>query len=172
MLYSTQRHLQSELCVRWASCKRFLVKGALPPKSLLLKLGRMKRFWVLFFRIRIELTANGKPVRLMRILTSTGILRALGNNVFAHTPLSLAYLDTPEVEFWDLWQVQPQAEPNKTLTFYPALTRLLQSRTKCQNMLQLTNPTPFSIQSSRRSRGVTMPKEPLSMNFSCLIQID
>ncbi|KAE9378967.1 o-methyltransferas-like protein [Stipitochalara longipes BDJ] len=41
-------------------------------------------------------------VRLMRILTSTGILKALGNNVFAHTPLSLAYLDTPEVEFWDL----------------------------------------------------------------------
>lgn len=44
-------------------------------------------------------------VRLMRILTSTGILKALGNNVFAHTPLSLAYLDTPEVEFWDLWWV-------------------------------------------------------------------
>jgi hypothetical protein len=42
----------------------------------------------------------------MRILTSTGILKALGNNVFAHTPLSLAYLDTPEVEFWDLWQVR------------------------------------------------------------------
>ncbi|KAN0115172.1 o-methyltransferase-like protein [Hyaloscypha variabilis] len=41
-------------------------------------------------------------VRLMRILTSTGILKALGNNVFAHTALSLAYLDTPEVEFWDL----------------------------------------------------------------------
>jgi hypothetical protein len=41
-------------------------------------------------------------VRLMRILSATGILKAHGEDVFAHTPLSLAYLDTAEVEFWDL----------------------------------------------------------------------
>ncbi|KUJ18938.1 o-methyltransferase-like protein [Mollisia scopiformis] len=40
--------------------------------------------------------------RLMRILTSTGILKSHGADTFSHTPLSLAYLDTPEVEFWDL----------------------------------------------------------------------
>ena len=38
----------------------------------------------------------------MRILTATGILKAHSGDVFSHTPLSLAYLDTPEVEFWDL----------------------------------------------------------------------
>ncbi|PMD36716.1 S-adenosyl-L-methionine-dependent methyltransferase [Hyaloscypha variabilis F] len=63
----------------------------------------MKKFWVLSRRAGIGLNADGRiSVRLMRILTSTGILKALGNNVFAHTALSLAYLDTPEVEFWDL----------------------------------------------------------------------
>lgn len=38
----------------------------------------------------------------MRILTATGILKAHSEDVFSHTPLSLAYLDTVEVEFWDL----------------------------------------------------------------------
>jgi hypothetical protein len=86
--------------------KRSLAKEALQQKNWHLKLGRMKKFWVLSRRAGIGLDADGRiSVRLMRILTSTGILRALGNNVFAHTPLSLAYLDTPEVEFWDLWQV-------------------------------------------------------------------
>jgi hypothetical protein len=40
--------------------------------------------------------------RLMRILTATGILKSHGADTFSHTALSRAYLDTPEVEFWDL----------------------------------------------------------------------
>ncbi|TVY17283.1 O-methyltransferase hmp5 [Lachnellula arida] len=40
--------------------------------------------------------------RLIRVLTSTGILKALGGDVYAHTSRSLAFLDTAEVEFWDL----------------------------------------------------------------------
>lgn len=38
----------------------------------------------------------------MRILTATGILKSHGKDTFSHTPLSLAYFSTPEVEFWDL----------------------------------------------------------------------
>lgn len=41
----------------------------------------------------------------MRILTATGVLKSCGGGAFAHTPLSLAYIDTAEVEFWDLWYV-------------------------------------------------------------------
>lgn len=40
---------------------------------------------------------------MIRILTATGVLKALGGDIYAHTALSLAYLDTAEVEFWDLW---------------------------------------------------------------------
>jgi len=40
--------------------------------------------------------------RLIRVLTSTGVLKALGGDVYAHTSRSLAFLDTAEVEFWDL----------------------------------------------------------------------
>jgi len=42
-------------------------------------------------------------VRLMRILTATGILRAVAENVYAHTRFSLAYLDGSEVDFFELW---------------------------------------------------------------------
>ncbi|KAF8862979.1 S-adenosyl-L-methionine-dependent methyltransferase [Acephala macrosclerotiorum] len=38
----------------------------------------------------------------MRVLTATGILKSCEGGTFAHTPRSLAYIDTAEVEFWDL----------------------------------------------------------------------
>ena len=39
----------------------------------------------------------------MRILTATRILRAVAENVYAHTRFSLAYLDGSEVDFFELW---------------------------------------------------------------------
>lgn len=61
----------------------------------------MKRFWV-GMSTGNDRAATNVAVRLMRILSATGILQAHSEDVFSHTPLSLAYLDTAEVEFWDL----------------------------------------------------------------------
>jgi hypothetical protein len=59
----------------------------------------------------------------MRILTATGILKAHNEHTFSHTPLSLAYLDTAEVEFWDLCvdEIAPVAYrlPEYTATHAP-----------------------------------------------------
>jgi hypothetical protein len=41
----------------------------------------------------------------MRVLTATGIIDPVGEDVYAHTRFSLAYLDGAEVEFFELWYV-------------------------------------------------------------------
>ena len=43
--------------------------------------------------------------RLLRMLSSTGILEAVGEDVFAHTRFSLAYIEGSEVDFFTLWHV-------------------------------------------------------------------
>jgi hypothetical protein len=48
---STQKPLQSELCVKWESFKRYLVMEAFQQKNLPLKLGRMKKSWVCFSEV-------------------------------------------------------------------------------------------------------------------------
>jgi len=43
--------------------------------------------------------------RLLRIIAATGILKAVGEDVYAHTPYSLAYIEGSEVDFFTLWCV-------------------------------------------------------------------
>ncbi|PSS22714.1 hypothetical protein M430DRAFT_97724 [Amorphotheca resinae ATCC 22711] len=51
-------------------------------------------------------------IRLMRVLTATGIIDPVGEDVYAHTRFSLAYLDGAEVEFFELCvdEVSPVAQ--------------------------------------------------------------
>ena len=46
--------------------------------------------------------------RLLRMLSSTGILEAVEEDVFAHTRFSLAYIEGSEVDFFTLWRVFSQ----------------------------------------------------------------
>lgn len=39
----------------------------------------------------------------MRQVASTGILRPVGENDYAHTRFSLAYIDRSEIDFFNLW---------------------------------------------------------------------
>jgi len=41
-------------------------------------------------------------IRLMRMVTATGIIKAVAEDVYAHTPRSLAYLDGAEADFFEL----------------------------------------------------------------------
>jgi hypothetical protein len=43
------------------------------------------------------------PVRVMRMLTGTGIIELTGEHTYAHTPKSLAYCEGAAVDFWRLW---------------------------------------------------------------------
>ena len=43
--------------------------------------------------------------RLLRIIAATGIIKAVGEDVYAHTPFSLAYIEGSEVDFFTLWYV-------------------------------------------------------------------
>ncbi|TVY83975.1 O-methyltransferase hmp5 [Lachnellula suecica] len=52
------------------------------------------------YLVRVALIDN--LGRLMRQLSSTGILRSLGENEYAHTKFSLAYIDRSEVDFFNL----------------------------------------------------------------------
>lgn len=47
----------------------------------------------------------------MRVLTATGIIDPVGEDVYAHTCFSLAYLDGAEVEFFELWYVRTASHP-------------------------------------------------------------
>jgi len=42
-------------------------------------------------------------VRLMRMLTGTGVVELTGDDTYAHTPKSLAYLQGAGADFWNLW---------------------------------------------------------------------
>jgi hypothetical protein len=48
--------------------------------------------------------------RLLRMLSATGILEAVGEDVFAHTRFSLAYIEGSEVDFFTLWHVFPDLQ--------------------------------------------------------------
>lgn len=50
---------------------------------------------------RTQLTLS--QVRLMRMLTSTGIIELTGEDTYAHTPKSRAYLDGAAMDFFNLW---------------------------------------------------------------------
>jgi len=43
------------------------------------------------------------PVRIMRMLTATGIVALTGEDTYAHTPKSLAYCEGAAFDFWRLW---------------------------------------------------------------------
>jgi hypothetical protein len=45
-------------------------------------------------------------VRLMRMLTGTGVIALVGENTYAHTPKSMAYLEGAAVDFFNLWYRQ------------------------------------------------------------------
>lgn len=42
-------------------------------------------------------------MRLMRMLTGTGIVLETGEDTYAHTPKSMAYLEGGAVDFFNLW---------------------------------------------------------------------
>lgn len=42
-------------------------------------------------------------VRLMRMLTGTGIVTETGEDTYAHTPKSIAYLEEKAADFFNLW---------------------------------------------------------------------
>lgn len=52
-----------------------------------------------------EVDSNRRIVRLMRILTVTGIFAIVGPDAYAHTPYSIAYIEGHEVDFLKLWYV-------------------------------------------------------------------
>ena len=39
----------------------------------------------------------------MRMLTGTGVVALTGENTYAHTPKSMAYLEGAAVDFFNLW---------------------------------------------------------------------
>ncbi|KAL3418584.1 O-methyltransferase [Phlyctema vagabunda] len=53
--------------------------------------------------LAVSINANEEVlVRLLRILTATGILQSAGENIYEHTRFSLAYLEGSEVDFYEL----------------------------------------------------------------------
>ncbi len=48
-------------------------------------------------------TLTFHPVRLMRMLTGTGIIALTGEDTYAHTPKSRAYLNGAAMDFFNLW---------------------------------------------------------------------
>ncbi|RDW82554.1 O-methyltransferas-like protein [Coleophoma cylindrospora] len=53
--------------------------------------------------LALSIDANEEVLtRLMRIISATGIIESAGEDLYAHTPFSLAYLEGSEVDFYEL----------------------------------------------------------------------
>lgn len=50
----------------------------------------------------LKVNVDVRIVRLLRQLSSTGILKSVGENEYRHTEFSLAYIDRSEIDFFNL----------------------------------------------------------------------